>query len=136
MPRVKLGDPIDLHVGARVRLRRVMLSMSQAKLGEQLGVSFQQVQKYEKGSNRIGASRLLQIARVLSVPVSSFFENAPGAPGKANKAERREVTSLVDFLSTTEGLKLNRAFLQIKDPKVRRRVVDLVRGMTGEMDDA
>jgi len=135
MARVKTGNPIDLDVGARVRLRRMVLSMSQAKLGEQLGISFQQVQKYEKGSNRIGASRLQHIARVLSVPVSSFFEDAPGAPGKENRAERKEVTSLVEFLSSAEGLQLNRAFLQIKDSKLRRSVIGLVRGMAGEMDD-
>jgi transcriptional regulator with XRE-family HTH domain len=112
----------------------MMLSMSQEKLGESLGITFQQIQKYEKGTNRIGASRLQHIARVLSVPVSYFFEDAPGQPeGDAPSGLAESSASfVVDFLSSTEGLQLNRAFIRIKDPKVRRRVIDLVRAMAGE----
>jgi transcriptional regulator with XRE-family HTH domain len=112
----------------------MMLSMSQEKLGESLGITFQQIQKYEKGTNRIGASRLQHIARVLSVPVSYFFEDAPDQPGGDAPSGLAESSAsfVVDFLSSTEGLQLNRAFIRIKDPKVRRRVIDLVRAMAGE----
>src|SRR5258706_13748740 len=91
-------NPIDLHVGSRVRLRRMMLGMSQEKLGERLGITFQQIQKYEKGTNRIGASRLQHIARVLSVPVSFFFEDAPGAPSDqpGGIAEPKSANHVVD----------------------------------------
>lgn len=133
MANKKQPNPIDIHVGSRVRLRRMMLSMSQEKLGEHLGITFQQIQKYEKGTNRIGASRLQHIARVLSVPVSFFFEDAPGAPSEPNGLKEESQTSyIVDFLSSAEGIQLNRAFVRIKDPKLRRRVIDLVRGMAGE----
>ena len=121
----KNPNPIDTHVGGRVRMRRILAGMSQEKLGEALGLTFQQVQKYEKGTNRIGASRLQQISKVLQVPPSFFFEGAPtGEPG--TKAGFAETTEVVEFLSTVEGLQLNRAFASIKDPKVRKKVVDLV----------
>jgi transcriptional regulator with XRE-family HTH domain len=136
MANKKQPNPIDIHVGSRVRLRRMMLSMSQEKLGESLGITFQQIQKYEKGTNRIGASRLQAIARVLQVPVSFFFEDAPGAPSDAGgMSERTQTSHVVDFLSSSEGLQLNRAFIRIKNPKLRRRVVDLVRVMAGEDSD-
>jgi len=123
----KVPNPVDTHVGSRVRMRRVLVGMSQEKLGDALGLTFQQVQKYEKGTNRIGASRLQQIAAVLTVPVSFFFEDAPGQDaGLAGPAEQKSSAFIVDFLSTSEGLQLNRAFVRIKDPRVRRRVVDLV----------
>lgn len=116
----------------------MMLSMSQEKLGEHLGITFQQIQKYEKGTNRIGASRLQHIARVLSVPVSFFFEDAPGggAGESAGLGEQTQTSHIVDFLSSSEGIQLNRAFVRIKDPKLRRRVIDLVRGMAGEDAEA
>jgi transcriptional regulator with XRE-family HTH domain len=110
-------------------MRRMLLSMSQEKLGEALGVTFQQVQKYEKGMNRIGASRLQDIAKILDAPPSFFFEGAPTAAAAAPQcgfSEGQSATFVVDFLSTVEGLQLNKAFAAIKDPKVRRRVVDLV----------
>jgi transcriptional regulator with XRE-family HTH domain len=136
MASKKQPNPIDIHVGGRVRLRRMMLGMSQEKLGENLGITFQQIQKYEKGTNRIGASRLQHIARVLTVPVSFFFEDAPGAPGEApGLAEEKQTSHVVDFLSTSEGIQLNKAFVRIKDPKLRRRVIDLVRSMAGEEED-
>ena len=90
----KAPNPIDKHVGARVRMRRMMLSMSQEKLGDALGLTFQQVQKYEKGTNRIGASRLQQIANILQVPVSFFFEGAPNTPGPFQRHGRSAVAGL------------------------------------------
>ncbi len=131
MPGTKKPNPIDIHVGGRVRLRRMMLSMSQEKLGQQLGITFQQIQKYEKGTNRIGASRLQNIATVLSVPVGFFFEGAPGQ-GETGKADSKSGSYVVDFLSSSEGLQLNRAFVRISDSKVRRRIVDLVRSLAGD----
>jgi transcriptional regulator with XRE-family HTH domain len=128
----KSPNPIDRHVGSRVRMRRMMLNMSQEKLGDALGLTFQQVQKYEKGTNRIGASRLSLIADVLQVPVSFFFEGAPvlhnlgGGPGMAEAPSSAYVS---DFLATSDGLALSKAFVQIKDSKLRRRIVDLVEAL-------
>lgn len=123
----KSPNPIDRHVGARVRMRRLMVGLSQSKLAESLSVTFQQVQKYEKGANRIGASRLQQLARVLDVPPSFFFEGAPGAkpPGEGFNEDVGNAY-VVDFLSTSEGLQLNRAFSAIKDARVRKSVIELV----------
>jgi len=116
----------------------MMLSMSQEKLGEHLGITFQQIQKYEKGTNRIGASRLQHIARVLSVPVSFFFEDAPGGSPEPvdGIGEPQSATYVVDFLSSSEGLQLNRAFVRIKDAKLRRKIIDLVKAMGGEEETA
>ena len=133
----KKPNPVDIHVGSRVRLRRTMLGMSQEKLGESLGITFQQIQKYEKGTNRIGASRLQRISEVMTVPVSFFFEDAPtGMTGNESLQEPSSPDYVVDFLSSSEGLQLNRAFVRISDPKVRRRVIDLVRTLadSGETD--
>ena len=127
----KKPNPIDIHVGGRVRLRRMMLGMSQEKLGEQLGITFQQIQKYEKGTNRIGASRLQNIATVLSVPVGFFFDGVPGH-GENAASDSKSGSYVVDFLSSSEGLQLNRAFVRISDAKVRRRIVDLVRALAGD----
>jgi transcriptional regulator with XRE-family HTH domain len=139
MANKKQPNPIDIHVGSRVRLRRMMLGMSQEKLGENLGITFQQIQKYEKGTNRIGASRLQHIARVLTVPVSFFFEDAPGAvasePGANGMTERPSASYVVDFLSSSEGIQLNKAFIRIKDAKIRRKVIELVRTLGGTEDD-
>lgn len=135
MANKKQPNPIDIHVGSRVRLRRMMMNMSQEKLGESLGITFQQIQKYEKGTNRIGASRLQHIARVLSVPVSYFFEDAPGGSAQVGGfAESQAASHVVDFLSSSEGLQLNRAFVRIKDPKVRRKLIELVRAIAGDGD--
>ncbi|ORE92322.1 helix-turn-helix domain-containing protein [Aurantimonas sp. 22II-16-19i] len=132
----KKPNPIDTHVGSRVRLRRTMLGMSQEKLGEALGITFQQVQKYEKGSNRIGASRLQNISDVLNVSVSYFFEDAPGSSASSGAGLQESGSDyVVDFLSTSEGLQLNRAFVKIADPKVRKRVIDLVRTLADGSDD-
>ncbi len=123
----KQPNPIDIHVGSRVRLRRTMLGMSQEKLGESLGITFQQIQKYEKGANRIGASRLQNISTVLNTPVAFFFEDAPGEGRSGGMEEANDANYVVDFLSSTEGLQLNRAFVQIKDTAVRRKIIDLVK---------
>jgi transcriptional regulator with XRE-family HTH domain len=132
----KKPNPIDIHVGSRIRLRRTMLGMSQEKLGEALGITFQQIQKYEKGTNRVGASRLQNISTILNVPVSFFFEDAPGDPstGQPGMAEANSSNYVVDFLSSSEGLQLNRAFIKIPDPKVRRKLVDLVKSLAAEPD--
>lgn len=129
----KAPNPTDKHVGSRVRMRRMMLNMSQEKLGEALGLTFQQVQKYEKGTNRIGASRLQQISAILQVPVSFFFEGAPsvGAPIQG-MSEAPSPTYISDFLATSDGLALTKSFMRIKDPKLRRRIVDLVEQIAGE----
>ncbi len=130
----KTPDPIDRHVGSRVRMQRVLMKMSQEKLGEALGLTFQQVQKYEKGTNRIGASRLQQISKTLNVPPSFFFEGAPTADGAPplGFAEDSPSNYVVDFLSTAEGVHLNRAFAKIRDPKVRKRVIDLVTALADQ----
>ncbi|MBB5665548.1 transcriptional regulator with XRE-family HTH domain [Rhizobium leguminosarum] len=131
----KKPNPIDIHVGSRIRLRRTMLGMSQEKLGESLGITFQQIQKYEKGTNRVGASRLQNISNILNVPVSFFFEDAPGEnSGTAGGMETSSSNYVVDFLSSSEGLQLNRAFVKISDPKVRRKVVELVKALAAEAD--
>ncbi len=133
----KKPNPIDIHVGSRIRLRRTMLGMSQEKLGESLGITFQQIQKYEKGTNRVGASRLQNISSILNVPVSFFFEDAPGessSSGSSGLAEASSSNYVVDFLSSSEGLQLNRAFVKIGDPKVRRKLVDLVKALAIEAE--
>jgi len=130
----KAPNPIDKHVGSRVRMRRMMLGMSQEKLGDALALTFQQVQKYEKGTNRIGASRLQQISHILQVPVAFFFEGAPVlAEGAASEsAEGAPSPSYVsDFLATSDGLSLTKAFMRIPDAKLRRRIVDLVQQIAG-----
>ncbi len=127
----KKPNPIDTHVGSRVRLRRMLIGMSQEKLGEQMDLTFQQIQKYEKGVNRIGASRLFQLAQILDVPVQFFFEGAPvseAVNGGSVLAMENEAF-IYEFLSSREGLELNRAFVRIGDPKVRRSVIDLVRSL-------
>ena len=114
-------------------MRRMMIGMSQGKLGGALDVTFQQIQKYEKGTNRIGASRLQQLAQVLEVPPAFFFEGAPSADsGALAFAEPSGSSYVVDFLSTSEGLQLNRAFALIRDPKVRRKIIDLVVSLAKE----
>ncbi|MEA2978120.1 MAG: hypothetical protein QOF19_3640 [Alphaproteobacteria bacterium] len=129
----KTPNPTDKHVGSRVRMRRMMLGMSQEKLGDALDLTFQQVQKYEKGTNRIGASRLQQIGHFLQVPVSFFFEGAPDVPGTTRgMGEAPSPAYVADFLSTSDGLALTKAFMRIKDAKLRRRIVDLVAQIAGE----
>lgn len=128
----KLPDPVDVHVGSRVRMRRILLGMSQEKLGEELGLTFQQIQKYEKGTNRISASRLFHISRILNVPVQFFFDElavgsedamGPGGLGGINGPDH------VEFARDVEGLQLNKAFAAIDDPAVRRKIVDLLKSL-------
>lgn len=126
----KSPNPIDKHVGSRVRMRRMMLSMSQEKLGDAIGLTFQQVQKYEKGTNRMGSSRLQQIANVLQVPVTFFFEDAPGQPKLDGKAPSPGYVS--DFLATSDGLALTRAFMRLPNAKLRRSIVTLVAEIAGD----
>ena len=132
-------NPIDVHVGNRVRLQRMLIGISQEKLGERLGLTFQQVQKYEKGINRIGASRLFELSRVLGVPVQFFYEDAPAIGNQQSSApgfaERSSDSHVFEFLSSREGLELNRAFSRITDPKVRKSVLDLVRSLADEAGD-
>lgn len=135
MNNKKRPNPIDVHVGSRIRLRRNMLGISQEKLGESLGITFQQIQKYEKGTNRVGASRLQAIASILNAPISFFFEDAPGEDGGAPGFGEEGSTFVTDFLNTSEGIQLNRAFVKISDPKVRRRVLDLVKALAAEAAD-
>src|SRR3978361_438193 len=123
----KAPNPVDKYVGSRGRMRRIMLGMSQEKLGEALGLTFQQVQKYEKGTNRIGASRIQKICDVLEVPVSFLFEGGPSSPVSAQGFSEAPSTAYVsDFLATSEGLALTRAFTRIPDAKLRRSIVELV----------
>ena len=130
MSAIKTPNPVDMHVGSRVRMRRMMLGISQEKLANALGLSFQQVQKYEKGSNRIGASRLEHISRFLQVPVAFFFEGAPDASAVATSEEdTRSLALMNDFVSSPEGLRLVQSFAQIEDADVRRRIVDLVQAI-------
>jgi transcriptional regulator with XRE-family HTH domain len=127
----KQANPVDAHVGHRVRLRRMLMGMSQEKLGELLGLTFQQVQKYEKGVNRIGAGRLFEIAGILGVQISFFYEDAVGRAGVAGGfAEDDDSAPVMEFISSGEGLQLTLAFMRIKDAKVRRRILDLVRELS------
>jgi transcriptional regulator with XRE-family HTH domain len=132
-PVTKVPNPIDRHVGARVRMRRMLIGMSQEKLGEALGLTFQQVQKYEKGTNRISASRLQQISETLNIPLSFFFKGAPVSEGAVSAGfaeDNAEDSHASDFVMTAEGLSLNRAFARIADPKVRKKIVDLVTALS------
>ena len=126
-------NPVDKHVGGRARMRRTMLGMSQEKLGDELGITFQQVQKYEKGANRISASRLHQMAGILQVAVPFFFEGAPRAAGRSRSGgDAPSPTYVSEFLATADGLKLVKAFTQISDAKVRHSIVRLVEQLAGE----
>lgn len=121
------ASPVDGHVGLRIRLRRTLMGMSQERLGEALGLTFQQVQKYEKGVNRIGAGRLFEVSRILNVPVDFFYEGvaAAGQP-------ESDGAPVMEFVSSGEGLQLALAFMKIKDTKVRKRMLDLVKSLAEE----
>jgi transcriptional regulator with XRE-family HTH domain len=128
-------QPTDKHVGVRVRTRRLMLDMSQTALGDALGLTFQQVQKYEKGTNRIGAGRLQHISQILQVPVEFFFEGAPHARGQHHARTGAPSPQYVsDYLATKDGLQLTKAFMQIPDPKLRRSIVNLVEQIADSED--
>jgi transcriptional regulator with XRE-family HTH domain len=127
----KQPHPVDVHVGGRVRMRRMLLGMSQDKLGDALGLTFQQIQKYEKGANRIGASRIFEIAHILSVPIQFFYDDFNGKSGVSyGFAEDGEDGSFMELLHSPEGVQLCRSFSEIKDPKVRKRVLDLVKTLS------
>ena len=128
-------NPTDKHVGSRLRMRRLMLDMSQTDVADALGLTFQQLQKYEKGSNRISASRLQHISQILQVPVPFFFEGAPASLGWPTAEESADAPSpsfVSDFLATSEGLDLVRAFTRIEDAKLRRAIVRLVEEIAPE----
>jgi transcriptional regulator with XRE-family HTH domain len=127
----KKANPVDAHVGYRVRLRRMLIGMSQERLGELLGLTFQQVQKYERGINRIGAGRLYEVAEILGVPISFFYEGMNGVQTSGDAGSAHS-SAVMDFLSSNEGIQLSTAFMSIKDTKVRRRILDLVRSISGE----
>jgi transcriptional regulator with XRE-family HTH domain len=126
-------NPVDKYVGRRVRMRRMMLGMSQEKLGDELGVTFQQVQKYERGANRIGAGRLQHISHILQIPVPFFFEGAPHLPEQPQGLGAPPMPAYVsEFLATIEGLALTKAFVEIKEPSLQRRIVELVEAIAGD----
>src|ERR1051326_8994674 len=128
----KQANPIDIQVGNRVRIRRMLIGMSQERLGDLLGLTFQQVQKYEKGVNRIGAGRLFEMARILGVPIDFFYEGVESGEGRPGFAEPEGAPPVMEFVSSGEGLQLSLAFMKIKDPKVRKRVLDLVKSLAEE----
>lgn len=136
----KKPNPIDVYVGGRIKLRRNMLGLSQEKLGDALGVTFQQVQKYEKGTNRVGASRLQAVSKILQTPVEFFFDGAPEVSGSSKGAEVLNMdnssTKHLEFIATTEGIKLNRSFARIKNPKVRAKALELIKAMADADDNS
>lgn len=131
------ASPVDAHVGARIRLRRTLMNMSQERLGDALGLTFQQVQKYERGVNRVGASRLFDLSRILDVPISFFYDNMPEALGgngnhgraMAGFAEQQDGFGGEDAVTKRETLELVRAYYRITDPNVRKRTLDLIKSM-------
>ncbi len=139
-PRIGTPNPIDVHVGKRVRTRRTLLGMSQEKLGAAIGLTFQQVQKYERGANRIGASRLYELSRVLDVPMSFFFDDLPEdvanqyQPATPGLAEDEQSSYEPDPLAKRETLELVRAYYRIQDPNVRRRLFELTKAVGQSYD--
>ena len=128
-------NPIDVHVGTRVRLRRQVLKMSQEKLGDKLGVTFQQVQKYERGSNRIGASRLWKISDVLGVPVGFFFDGLTEGVERADFTENDQLPIVYEFINSSDGVALAKAVSQIKNKSVRRQILELARSLAKDSQD-
>jgi transcriptional regulator with XRE-family HTH domain len=125
---------VDGQVGNRVRLRRMLIGMSQERLGELLGLTFQQVQKYEKGVNRIGAGRLFEVSRILGVPIDYFYEGVTANMTSGQGFGENEPPPVMEFMSSGEGLQLSLAFMRIKEPKVRKRVLDLVKSLAEEKE--
>ena len=134
-------NPIDVHVGIRVRLRRTLLGLSQEKLGEAIGLTFQQVQKYERGANRVGSSRLYDLSRVLDVPIAYFFDEMPGAvqdksPSRLmGLAHPPTVDYEPDPMAKRETLELVRAYYKISDPALRKRLFDLIKSIAKGLQD-
>jgi len=127
-------NPTDQHVGARVRMRRKMVAMSQEELAAALGLSFQQIQKYERGANRIGASRLQQMSHILQVPIEFFFEGGPNTLAPHGSGSALSTAQIDDFVSGSDGLRLTRAFMRIDNVALRRRIVMLVQEIAGDDD--
>jgi transcriptional regulator with XRE-family HTH domain len=133
----KQANPVDPQIGNRVKLRRMLIGMSQERLGELLGLTFQQVQKYEKGVNRIGGGRLWDISRILGVKIDYFYEDVlANVTGPRGFSENDASSPVMEFLSTGEGLQLSVSFMRIKDAKVRKRVLDLVKSLSEEKSEA
>jgi transcriptional regulator with XRE-family HTH domain len=120
----RLKNPVDIHVGLRIRTARMAAGLSQERLGNALGLTFQQVQKYEKGMNRVGAGRLSDVAKILAVPVTFFFENRAG--GDKAPMVNESLAAITEALSSPDGLRIARALAQIHEPNLRRRVADLL----------
>jgi transcriptional regulator with XRE-family HTH domain len=135
-------SPIDVHVGSRIRLRRTLLGMSQERLGDALGLTFQQVQKYERGMNRVGASRLFDLSRVLDVPISFFFDDLPETVSAtySRSSQPQRMSAFAESqegfgdeaMSRRETLEMVRAYYRITDPAVRKRVFDLIKSLVPE----
>ncbi len=130
-----MPNPVDVHVGTRIRLQRLTMKLSQSVLGEKLGVTFQQVQKYERGTNRVSASRLWRMAEILGVPVEFFFHGIKDKSESGGFAEGAETPIVYDFINSTDGVQLASAYSRISDPKIRRQVLQLVRALGGESGD-
>ena len=128
--------PVDVHVGSRIRMRRTLLGFSQEKLGDALALTFQQVQKYERGANRVGSSRLYEISRILDVPVSFFFDEMPNEVSAAGAVSSTEigVAAQQDPLAKRETLELVRAYYRITDPRVRKRIFELMKAIAADND--
>ena len=132
------GSPhsVDKHVGSRVRLKRSMMGLSQEKLATQLGITFQQVQKYEKGTNRIGASRMFEICQILQIPVGFLFQGMQTSDNSnSGMAENDSPDYVTDFLASSEGIQLNKSFMNIPDPLVRKRIIDLLKTLEDKSND-
>ncbi len=127
-------NPVDLHVGTRVRLRRQVLKMSQEKLGDQLGVTFQQIQKYERGANRVGASRLWRMSQVLDVPVSFFYDGLGNEMPATSFGENDQTPVVYEFINSTDGVSLAMAVSKIKNKAVRRQILELARSLAADED--
>lgn len=131
-------NPVDVHVGTRLRLRRQVMKMSQERLGDSLGITFQQIQKYERGANRVGASRLWKISQILDVPVGFFFEGLGDGPTADGFAENDQLPIVYDFINSSDGVSLATAVSQIKSKAVRRQILELARSLAAadEHEDA
>ena len=141
MHAARVANPVDIHVGSRIRLRRKVLRMTQEQLGEQLGVTFQQVQKYERGSNRVGAGRLFSLAKSLDVPITYFFEGLPDFhyvqedSSDLEAAEPDQPDFIYEFIRSPDGLELAKAFSKIGKKSVRRKLLELARSLADDPED-
>jgi len=134
-PGPRSASPVDLHVGTRIRIRRQLMNMSQERLGNSLGVTFQQVQKYERGTNRVGASRLWDISRVLDVPISFFYDGRDNDFEYTQAAEGDQMPIIYDFINSSDGVALAKAVSKIKNKAVRRQILELARSLADTDDE-